>query len=245
MNAPESRSPATFRLFPDALSQARGAAELAARTLRLGVSRRGAASLAVSGGTTPALFFEELAAVDLPWDAIHVFFVDERCVAPHDPQSNFALLERTLLARAPLPAGNVWPMPGLQEPEEGARAYEALIRRVFAKRLGQPGPETPEFDCVHLGMGGDGHTASLFPGQAILGETRRLVAASYPDKADPPVARLTMTPPLLCAAREVFFLVSGQDKTALARSIAAGTGPDQAPAALVRPRRAPTWLARP
>ncbi|GAB6038582.1 6-phosphogluconolactonase [Fundidesulfovibrio butyratiphilus] len=242
---PDERAPAAFTLFADPRSQARAAVDLATRALLRAEAERGAASLAVSGGTTPALFFEELAGAKLPWDRLQVFFVDERCVEPHDARSNFALLARTLLARAPLPGGNVWPMPGRLAPEEGARAYEALLRRIFAERLGQPGPGLPEFDCLHLGMGGDGHTASLFPGQAILGESARLVVASYPERADPAVARLTMTLPLLCAAREAFFLVSGPDKTALARTIAAGAGGESLPAALVRPRRAPIWLARP
>jgi len=243
--APNASAAAVFTLFSDALSQARTAADLTARVLRQGLARRGAASLAVSGGTTPALYFEELARTQLPWGDILVFFVDERCVAPEDQRSNFALLKRALLDRAPLPADNVHPMPGLLEPEAGAGTYEALVRRVFADRLGQSGPGLPEFDCIHLGMGGDGHTASLFPGQAILGEKERLVVASYPERADPPVARLTMTLPLLCAAREVFFLVSGPDKAALARAIEAGTGGNDTPAAMVRPRKAPRWLARP
>ena len=242
--SPESQSSprGMFLRFTDAQAHARGAAALCADAARQGAARNGAASLAFSGGTTPALFFECLAGQDVPWACVHVFFVDERCVPQADPRSNFLLARDALLSRVPLPSGRIWPMPGHLSPEEGAGLYEARLRRAFAEHLGQTGPGVPSFDFIHLGMGGDGHTASLFPGDKALGETRKLVTAVSPVAASPPVPRLTMTLPLLCAARKVLFLVAGADKARLAEKACQGPQDVRLPASLVRPAEPPVWF---
>jgi 6-phosphogluconolactonase len=226
--------------FPDLEAASRHAAGLTARVARSAAAERGRFSLALSGGSTPARFFELLAGEDLPWDLVHVFWADERLVAQDSPDSNFRLAREHLLSGAPIPTGNVHPMaiapPGPTTPEQQARAYEGILRSFFG------GEGFPAFDVIHLGLGGDGHTASLFPGQPALSERGRLVVPVEYAKASPPVPRLTLTLPVINAARQVFFLISGSDKLRLAEDILAGRG-GAYPADSVRPAGRLLWLA--
>ena len=211
------------------------AAGLAAKALRESVALRSRASLALSGGSTPGRFFELLAGQDLPWDAVHIFWADERLVARDSPESNYRLAQKYLLSRAPIPQGNIHPMAGKGTPEEQASAYEVLLREVF------PDENPPAFDVIHLGLGGDGHTASLFPGQPALSERERWVVPVEYARALPPLPRLTLTLPVLNAARLVIVLAAGLDKARLVERILTGQG-RECPASLVRPAGRLVWI---
>jgi len=204
------------------------------------VSLRGRFVVALSGGTTPRamhrLFCEEPHRSEIPWNRTHIFWVDERRVPVSDPASNYGTARRDFLDRVPIPLNQVHPMPASLRPEEGAVVYEKEILRFF-----QMEPrEIPMFDLVCLGIGSDGHTASLFPGNAALGEKERLVApvrGGYPD-----VGRLTMTFPLLNHAREIIFLVSGNRKAAILKEVLEGPA-GRFPAQMVQPVHGNlTWL---
>lgn len=231
---------AKLELFADLESACHRAATLTARAARDAVDARGRFTLALSGGSTPARYFELLAARELPWQALHIFWADERLVAQDDPASNFRLAREHLLARAPIPAVNIHPMTDpalpLDSLEQQADACESMLRGFFGAN------GFPAFDVIHLGVGDDGHTASLFPGQPALDERERWVLPVAYEKSKPPIPRLTLTLPVLNAARLVFFLVSGQDKTALAREIFEGRG-EGYPASRVKPTGGLFWLA--
>lgn len=234
---------ATLERSADLEAASQRAAELARSALAQAVTQRGFASLALSGGSTPARFFALLAGAALPWEHIHVFWADERLAAPDSPDSNFRLARESLLSRVPLAADNIHPVrgPGWPEPgapktaREAARAYESQLRAFFGAA------PVPAFDVIHLGLGNDGHTASLFPGQPALAEKTRLALPVAYHGAKPPIERVTLTLPVLNAARLVFFLVSGEDKLQLAQKIAQGRGGEY-PAALVRPAGRLFWL---
>ncbi len=220
------------------------AAALAAlnQSAQAAVAARGRFVLALSGGATPLPLYAAMAQKGLgaPWEAVHFFFGDERLVPVGDRRSNFGAVAPVLFTRAPIPVGNIHPMPvEIRPAARAALVYEAEVREAFGA-----GPkDVPRFDLILLGMGPDGHTASLFPGSPLLAETERLVAAAPPpETAEPKVARLTFTLPLLDAAREVVFLASERGKEkALAQAL--GGDPDPAfPASLVRPEHGAVWL---
>jgi 6-phosphogluconolactonase len=166
--------------------------------------------LALSGGSSATLLGSALAETEpLPasaWSRIHVWMVDERCVSDGDPRLNFNLVRDALLARTPLPAANLHPMPVLEA--KGAARYEADLRAALAERLAE---EDRRLDAVVLGMGTDGHTASLFPESPALDETQRLVVLNDGDRVVPP-PRMTMTYPLLNRAYWIALLVTGANK---------------------------------
>lgn len=216
------------------------ARQRAAAGRRAGTARR-AISLALSGGTTPRLMLMALAAepyrAGFPWDQVHIFQVDERWIPADDPLSNQRMLRESLLADVPLPPGSFHPVDtSLFDPSEGARRYEEALRRAFPAARG-----FPRFDAILLGLGGDGHTASLFPGSPALTEACAWTAATV--GGDPPLPRVTLTLPVLCAASAVVFLVSGKRKAAVLAEVLSGKREDL-PAARVSPRRgAVTFLA--
>ena len=162
-------------------------------------------TLALSGGRTPRPVYERLATLDYPWSETKVFFGDERCVPPDHPDSNYRMAFEALLSRVP---AEVYRMPG---ETCDASAYEADLRRAF-------GPGIPSFDLVFLGLGDDGHTASLFPGDRALEEQERL--AVRVERPDHP--RLTLTLPVLSAAKLAIFLVSGPGKRDALKRLLAG-----------------------
>jgi 6-phosphogluconolactonase len=173
--------------------------------------------VALAGGSTPRPLYERLAACDFPWSETEVFFGDERCVPPDHPDSNYRMAHEALLSRV---QARVHRMPG---ETCSAAAYEEELNTVF-------GPGLPEFDLVLLGLGVDGHTASLFPGDPALDVTdRRVVRVQRPDHP-----RLTLTLPVLSAAKAAMFLVSGRSKREPLRQLVAGAN---IPAARVRARR--------
>jgi 6-phosphogluconolactonase len=216
--------------------------EAAARFQRLAADRIAAAgrfSVALSGGSTPRALYRLLGEPPfhetIDWPRVHLFWGDERFVPPDHPDSNYRLAQEAFISTVPIPAGNVHPMPTEgSDPHAAAARYEETLRRFFASR--------PRFDLVLLGLGADGHTASLFPGSPALDEDGRLVVAVYVPKLD--AWRLTLTPPALRSARHVMFLVSGLDKASVLREVMEGPyDPHRLPAHLVRPETGElTWL---
>jgi 6-phosphogluconolactonase len=203
------------------------AAEAAADVVSAAVAARGRGAVALSGGSTPQRLYALLAAApwreSLPWGALQVYWSDERLVPPDHPESNVGAARAPLLDRVPIPVDRVHAPPVGEAPDRAAALYEATIRR----ELGEP----PRFDLILLGMGPDGHTASLFPGSPELEERERLVVATAAPHNG--VRRLTFTLPLINTARDVLFLVAGADKRpALARVLA---GDRDLPAARVAP----------
>jgi 6-phosphogluconolactonase len=185
-------------------------------------------TIALSGGTTPRKMHEILARKErINWSNVHVFWGDERTVPPDDADSNYRMARETLLNSVGLPNENIHRLKGELSPVDAAEEYEAQLRSVF--RL-LPG-DIPRFDVIVLGMGADGHTASLFPGTDALTETERLVVANHVPQLD--TMRLTFTYPVLNAARLVLFLVAGEDKSDAAQQCMIGK--DAPPAGLVQP----------
>ncbi|MFI5331290.1 MAG: 6-phosphogluconolactonase [Desulfobaccales bacterium] len=228
-----------IRVFDDPEALSRGAAELFVSTARDAVAARGRCSMALSGGRTPRRTYELLAQPAfrdrLPWAQSHVFWGDERCVEPEDPRSNARLARETLLNHVPLPAGQVYPMLCNPTPAAGARSYEALLRDFF-------GAGAPRFDLILLGLGENGHTASLFPGDPVLSEPKRWVAAVYVAEQD--MYRLTLTAAIINQARVVAFLVAGAAKAAVVQEVRQGLrDPRRLPAQLIQPERGELhWL---
>ncbi|MCX5907923.1 MAG: 6-phosphogluconolactonase, partial [Deltaproteobacteria bacterium] len=206
------------------------------------VQERGSFTVALSGGKTPVLFYAELAwQEDLPWGKTHVFLVDERFVPFNHRDSNYRLLVKTFLEKVKIPGENIHSIP-VQEAsaETAARRYEEDVMKSF--RISLPG-QWPEFDLVLLGIGEDGHTASLFPEHPALQETDRLAVAVILDEARHD--RITLTLPVLNHALGVFFLGTGKNKAAMLARILEGRG-EALPASRVRPKSGNLffWLDR-
>lgn len=191
---------------------------------------RGRFVVALAGGSTPRLAYERLAgASPMPWAATHVWFGDERCVPPDHADSNYRMACEALLARVPVPEGQVVRIEGERAPADAAARYDALLR---GDAEGHAGADGAVFDLVLLGVGPDGHTASLFPGSAVLDERERwAVEVPAPEHVGPHVARVTLTLPALGAAREVVVLVTGAEKrSAVAAALGDAALGDAAPA---------------
>jgi len=210
------------------------AAEEVVRAATEAVAQRGQFTIALSGGSTPKNLFNLLATnarTVFPWDRTYFFWSDERHVPPTDPESNYRMAEEIMLSKIPVNAGNVFRI-AAENPDAAAvaEAYEQTLRKFFQLQPGQ----VPVFDLILLGMGPDGHTASLFPNTAGLQEKTRLVIANWVDKLK--ANRLTMTLPVLNSAREMSFLASGTDKAQVLRTVLEEDAPpEQYPAKLVRP----------
>jgi 6-phosphogluconolactonase len=212
--------------LPDPAAVAERAAEQIARVARDAVSERGRCALAFSGGTTPSLAFRALASKDVPWDRVHLFQVDERVAPSGDPERNYFHLTEDLIDRIAIPPANVHPMPVEEENlDEAARQYQAILRR-FA---GTP----PVFDLVQLGLGEDGHTASLFPEDAALQVIDADVAATGLHKGR---RRMTLTFAAIDRARHILWVVTGAGKYGALERLRAGDR--SIPAGCVRSDRA-------
>ncbi|MGH9442294.1 MAG: 6-phosphogluconolactonase [Thermoanaerobaculia bacterium] len=220
------------RVFDTPALLAAAAASEFLRAAREAIAGRGRFSTALSGGSTPRAAYEEIAGAgaDLEWPKVAFFWSDERCVPLDDEASNFRAAKDSLLTRIPIPPENVHPWETYRPPAEAADAYENRLGLYF-------GIAIPEFDWVFLGLGADGHTASLFPGTQALTESRRAVAANFVTKLD--AWRLTLTLPALNASRTCVFLVQGKDKADAVREILTGKG--DLPAARVSARRT-IWM---
>ncbi|HEV2326137.1 MAG TPA: 6-phosphogluconolactonase [Terracidiphilus sp.] len=220
----------------DSLALAQRAAQHFVELAEQAVSARGRARIAISGGSTPKATFQLLGdpaqpwRARMPWDRVELSWVDERCVPPGHPDSNYRMTREALLDRVPLPPAQIHRMEGELDPEEGAARYESGLRNAF--RL--EGAETPVFDLIQLGMGPDGHTASLFPHTAALHELGRLCVANHVQNKD--AWRITLTWPVINHARSVFFLIGGADKAAILREVLLGPRDvERLPSQLIRP----------
>jgi 6-phosphogluconolactonase len=189
-----------LRVFPDAHE---AAGHCAAQILQyLGDLPR--STLAISGGTSPRIMFEIFATAKFDWSRVHLFWVDDRCVPPTDPQSNFKLANDTWLGPAKFPETNIHRIQTERDPEDAAEIYADELRLVF-------GEDIPQFDVIHRGMGPDAHTASLFPGEPLIDDRTNLAAAVYVEKLNS--HRVTLLPAVLLAAKHTVMLVTGADKT--------------------------------
>jgi 6-phosphogluconolactonase len=212
------------------------AARLIADAARAAIAEEGVFRIALSGGNTPRPVHAALAKItDLPWAKIQVTFGDERCVPPDDAASNYRMARESLLDHIQIPAGNVFRIRGEIDPAAAAEEYEAQLSS-FAARFGEA---RYRHDLLILGLGEDGHTASLFPGSPALAEAERNVIPATGPK--PPPQRITMTLPLINASRHVLFLVNDAGKQPIIDEILAGSS--SYPAARVRPAEGNlTWL---
>ncbi len=220
-----------IRIFDASADLFQTAAQEVARLAAEAVSKTGRFSVALSGGSTPKYLFPLLAdssRFSIPWKQTYIFWGDERHVPPDNPESNFRMANETLLSRVPVPAENVFRVHAEEDAEVAAKKYEEDIQKSFGLAPGQ----FPRFDLILLGMGPDGHTASLFPGSAALKETHRLVVANWVEKFHS--YRITFTYPVLNHAAWVVFIVTGAEKASAVKQVLAGSG-DGPPAKLVRP----------
>lgn len=228
-----------IQVFNNLESLSKAAAKLFTEQAKQAIHARGRFSVALSGGNTPSRLYELLAATPyrnrVRWDAVHVFWGDERCVPADDPRSNFRMARETLLNLVPIPAENVHPIQGDLPPDRAAAQYEIELQNFF-------GDQPPVFDLILLGLGSNAHTASLFPHTPVLAETQRLVAEVYVPELE--MYRVTFTAPLINQAMQVIFLVSGADKAhALLNVLEGAYQPQEYPAQLIRPNGMhPTWL---
>jgi 6-phosphogluconolactonase len=225
-----------YYVEPDAAALARRAAQYFVEMAGEAVEAHGRARIAISGGATPKAAFELLADPSqpwfnrMPWQALDLYWVDERCVPPDHADSNYRMTREALLDRVPLRPEQIHRIEGELEPEAAAARYESELRNNF--RL--EGAESPRFDLVALGMGSDGHTASLFPHTEAIHQMNSLVTANYVPQMD--AWRITLTWPVINHARSVFFLVSGEDKAAVLQEVLTGPlDPERLPSQLIWP----------
>ena len=225
------RGPVRVEVYADAAAASRASAESFARQAAEAVSSRGRFSVALSGGSAPEQAYrmlgEEPFRSMVPWDGVHLFWGDERCVAPAHPRSNFGMANAAFIRHVPIPPANVHRMPGELPPTEGVARYADEVAGFF-------GPGIPRFDLVHLGIGPDGHTASLFPFDNLLREGDLAVAKALLR----PLGewRLTLPAPVLNAASRVEMLALGAGKASIVRAALEGPiDPYRIPAQLVRP----------
>ncbi len=197
----------------------------------------GMATFAISGGNSPKPLFHELVRARFDWSHVHVFWVDERCVPPQHEQSNFRAADREFLIPARFPHRNAHRVYTELRPDRAAERYAEDILHVFGL---QPG-EVPAFDVIHLGVGADGHTASLFPGDPLIEDRERLTAAVYVEKLAQ--YRVTMMPVVIASAKHTVLFSPGADKAAVVReAVEAEYDPVRLPVQLVRHSRNVSWF---
>ena len=238
-------SNAIVRIYRDPEELAIKAARRFARLADQYVVGCGKFTVALSGGSTPRAMFSLLAehpfADTVPWSSIYFFWGDERCVPPDHPDSNYRMAYESLLSKAPIPERNIFRIPAeIPEPERAAEEYATALTEFFAAGRGAttsgtaPLSNLPRFDLVFLGMGPDGHTASLFPHSAALQEGERIVVANYVEKFK--AYRITLTATTINNARNVTFLVAGADKADALKHVLEGPGePDHYPSQMIHP----------
>jgi len=220
-------------IYPDINTLSHEAAQYIVRLANEAIVTRGRFTIALSGGSTPKVLYsllgDEPYRSQIDWVQVDIFWSDERCVPPDSEESNYHMAQQVLLSKIPIPASQVHRMPADQPDRDAAsQAYTEEMQRTFGTN------GIPNFDLIQLGMGPEGHTASLFPHQPSLHEQQRLVMPVSVPK--PPPQRLTFTPPLLNAARQVLFLVTGAEKADAVQAVLEGEyDPDEYPAQIVRP----------
>jgi 6-phosphogluconolactonase len=225
-----------IRTYPDDHRLAHAAAEHFVSVAASSIEARGRFSVALSGGSTPRPAYEQLATSEfasrVDWPCVHVFWGDERCVPPDHTDSNYRMAREALIGHVPVPPANVHRIHGEIEPSRAVAQYERTLRKFFADTSHQ---SATTFDLLLLGMGTDGHTASLFSGSELLEEKSRWVGPHYVASASG--WRVTLTPPVINAARQVTFLVSGSAKAETLRRVLAGPQqPHLLPAQIIKPR---------
>ena len=216
----------------------RKAAELFTVEAGTAIAARGVFSVALSGGSTPAPFYSLLSSeyyrARIDWKRIHFFWTDERCVAKDHPDSNFGMAFNMLLSKVPVPDANIHRIPGELDPEEAASAYDRDLRTFFGNGT------LPRFDLVYLGVGTDGHTASIFPGEKPVSDISETAVPVYVEKLGS--HRISLTIPVLNNAAAVVFLVTGKSKAGIVRDIIEVKKPEL-PAAWVIPANGKSiWL---
>jgi 6-phosphogluconolactonase len=228
-------------IYPDTNSLSHEAAQYIVRLANEAIVTRGRFSIALSGGSTPKVLYGLLATEpyldQVNWSSVEIFWSDERCVPPDDAESNYAMAKEVLLSKIPIQPRQVHRIPAEKaDHDAAAQEYTLEMQRVFGTN------GIPAFDLIQLGMGPEGHTASLFPHQQSLREQQRLVMPVSVPK--PPPLRLTFTPPLLNAARHVLFLVTGSEKAGAVQAVLEGPyQPEEYPAQIVRPTTGEvTWM---
>jgi 6-phosphogluconolactonase len=232
-----------LQIVADADELAWNAAEVLRTHSQEAILAKGVFTIALSGGSTPKRLYKLLADPNqpfrdqFPWDQTHFFWTDERHVPPDHAESNYRMVLEAMLAHAPVPEANVHRMFSERvDADDTAFEYESQLRNFFNITNG----EFPRFDFVLLGLGADGHTASIFPGSEVLQEKRRLIAAPFVEKLN--THRLTMTLPVLNSAASIIFLVTGEEKSEILRDVLQVT-PPQFPAQAIKPTKGElTWL---
>jgi 6-phosphogluconolactonase len=225
---------------PDPVALARRAARYFVDAAAQAAAAHGRARIAISGGGTPKVAFEMLAdpaqpfRAAMPWDKLDLYWVDERCVPPDDPDSNYRMTREAMLDHVPLPPSAVHRMEGELAPDVAAARYEAELRSSFGLEDKKGSAEIPRFDLISLGMGPDGHTASLFPHTAALHEVTRLAVANHVQNKD--AWRITLTWPVINNGASVFFLIAGADKAQILSDVMTGPrDPERLPSQLIAP----------
>jgi len=228
------KSERDLRIFPDAPALFEAAAQDFVQQTKAAIEARGRFTVALSGGSTPKGLFQFLSGKDrdlLPWHKMFFFWGDERHVPPGNSDSNYRMAWDTLLSKVPIPEQNILRVPAeIPDAAQVAAQYEETLKQFFGLAAGQ----LPEFDLIHLGMGPDGHTASLFPQTKGLKEMKRLVIANWVEKFK--TFRITLTIPVLNAAREVEFLIAGADKAPALHEVLEGDeSPELYPSKAIQP----------
>ena len=229
-----------LQIYEDTKALAQAAADHFVAVSEEAIENRGRFTVALSGGSTPQEAYSRLSdpmlATKVSWRNVHLFWGDERCVPPEHPDSNYRMARKTMIQKVPIPQANVHRIQGEMDPDLAAEAYVAELQSVFGSE------ERPRFDLIFLGLGEDGHTASLFPGSLALRETEHWVLAVFEEA--PQAWRVTLTPPVLNAARQLSFLVAGESKAARLQEVLEGEPqPEPLPAQLIQPLNGQvTWL---
>ncbi len=228
----------TITVYPDAESWVAGVTDYITELATTAIAQRGRFTFAFSGGNTPRPVYERLASEGyinrIDWSRVEIFFGDERCVPPEDPQSNYHMARTALGERVSIPPSNIHRMRGEVPPEQAAEEYVEELARTFGGDAKKGGTPPYGFDLVLLGMGDNGHTASLFPGLAAVTEPVRWVMAQYVEVVG--MWRITLTPVILNAARNVAFLVKGSDKAEMLPRVLEGSyQPVVLPAQIIKP----------
>jgi 6-phosphogluconolactonase len=225
-------------VYPDNESLISGSADFIAEAAAQAIAARGRFTVALSGGSTPRPVYARLATAGyrdrIDWSKVKVFFGDERCVPPDDPRSNYLMARTALLDSVPLPPGNIYRIRGEEAPEKAAADYTDVLQRTFGGDATAAGPPSEGFDLILLGMGDNGHTASLFPGLAAVTESVRWVMAQYIKVVG--MWRVTLTPVIINSARQVAFLVSGAKKADMLQRVLEGPyQPVALPSQVIKP----------
>lgn len=237
-----------IRCFPNLSDLSRAAAEFICELAEARIKERNIFTLVLAGGSTPRLLYEELAsqpiASRIDWQHTHLFWGDERCVPSDNPDSNFSLALQTLISKVDVPPSNIHRIPATTgSPKAVAAEYETTLQEFFQPTAASdPSTSFPSFDLVLLGIGVDGHTASLFPGDAALEERTSWVVAVEGSSASPPVPRITLTFPVINEAKCVIFLASGSNKREVFQQVVNNPETSAYPAARVKPSGRLLWF---